>query len=481
MAIKLRKPILVGGIGISIALWIWNSLGESVIHLSELGTMGAIALGMGLWWWQQKNHSNEILLPVNRETVEKEIASATEAIAKVETEAPETDIFNLKAQIAKLPELLNRQELKIAVTGSKRVGKTSLKQILETQNIGKNVSFQETEPLSTQTEAKEQAAIKVSQASDLLLFISAGDLTDSEWQTLQELRASNLRLILIFNQQDRYLPEERAFIWQQLRQRVEQIIPKEDVVAISASPAKVKVRQHQEDGSVQEKMEQPLPEIISLSDRLEQIINQEREQLVVHTTYREAIALKVQSKEILNQARRDRAVPIVEQYQWIAAAAAFTNPVAALDLLASAAISAQMLVDLSDIYQQKFSLAQAQTASGTIGKLMVKLGVVELSTQTIASILKSHAVTYVAGGVLQGISAAYLTRLAGLSLIEYLQEQEINNSSNAQGFNLETLTLKLQQVFRQNQRAVLIQNFVKQALTRLSARSSESETIVSQA
>ncbi|NES87583.1 MAG: DUF697 domain-containing protein, partial [Moorea sp. SIO2B7] len=307
-------------------------------------------------------------------------------------------------------------------------------------------------------------------ASDLVLFLTAWDLTDSEWQILQQLKAANQRFLVIFSKQDRYLPEERGIILQQLRQRVEEIIREEDLVSISASPASVKVRQHQDDGSVQEWIEQQKAEVTLLSDRLKQILTQERQKLVWGTTWREAIKLKQEAKNILNEIRRDRAIPIIEQYQLIAAAAAFANPVAAFDLLATAAISGQMLVDLSDIYQQKFSLSQAQTVSGTIGKLMVQLGLVELSTQTISGILKSNAFTYVAGGAVQGVSAAYLTRLAGLSLIEYFQEQELSISSE-EGFNLERLEQKLKKVFQQNQRTAFLQGFVKQTLTSLSPES----------
>jgi len=98
-----------------------------------------------------------------------------------------------------------------------------------------------------------------------------------------------------------------------------------------------------------------------------------------------------------------------------------------------------------------------------MGKLMVQLGLVELSTQTISSLLKSNAFTYVAGGTIQGISAAYLTRIAGLSLIEYYQDQDItNNQENS--LNLEKLGDKIKQIFQQNQRTDFYQNFVKQAL-----------------
>jgi hypothetical protein len=66
----------------------------------------------------------------------------------------------------------------------------------------------------------------------------------------------------------------------------------------------------------------------------------------------------------------------------------------------------------------------------------------------------------------QGVSAAYLTRLAGLSLIEYFQEQEVSEATG-QGFNLERLGQKLQAVFQQNQRTAFLQGFVKQVVGRL--------------
>jgi hypothetical protein len=236
----------------------------------------------------------------------------------------------------------------------------------------------------------------------------------------------------------------------------------------------VKVRQHQPDASVQEWIEQQTPDLTVLTERLSQILTQQGQQLVWASTLRTATALKAEAKIALNQVRRDRALPLIEQYQWIAAAAAFANPVPALDLIATAAISAQLVIDLGKIYQQKFSLQQAQSVAKTLGSLMLKLGLVELSTQTIAGILKSNAFTYVAGGAVQGVSAAYLTRLAGLSLIEYFQEQENSeNPATGQPFNLDRLKQQLQKVFQQNQRTAFLQGFVKRAVGHLSPESSQ--------
>lgn len=240
----------------------------------------------------------------------------------------------------------------------------------------------------------------------------------------------------------------------------------ENVIGIAAAPSPVKVRQHQADGSAQEWMEQQAPDTKQLTQQLAQILAQSGQQLVWATTRRVAVDLKAEAKSVLNGVRRDRTLPVIEQYQWIAAAAAFANPVPALDILATAAINAQLVMELGGIYQQKFSLQQAQAVAGTMGSLMIKLGLVELSTKTISTVLKSNAITFVAGGVVQGLSAAYLTRLAGLSLIEYFQQQEAATNSET-GLNLDKLGQTLQNVFQQNQQMAFMQAFVKQGVERL--------------
>jgi hypothetical protein len=149
-------------------------------------------------------------------------------------------------------------------------------------------------------------------------------------------------------------------------------------------------------------------------------------------------------------------------------------------LLATTAISTQLVIDLGAIYQQKFSLDQAKTVAATLASQMLKLGLVELSTQTITGLLKSNAVTYVAGGAVQGISAAYFTRIAGLSLIEYFQSREGENAAIGI-LNIDQLTKTLQAVFMQNQQVSFLQSFINQVASRLSSQVSGPETVKSAA
>ncbi|MEH2122929.1 YcjF family protein [Nostoc sp.] len=468
MVVKLQRPILVGGLGLSFSLWMLDSWHDSIVQVGEFGLLSALAVGGGLWLFQQ-NRSKDSLkqldgMVVDRATVESAIAKTETVINQLAQEAENHPALEtLREQVAHLLLELDRQKIKVAVTGGKSVGKSTLIQVLEqnleTQNF---MSLQETPPLFREVGENSDAAILAEVAkSDFVLFLTNGDLTDSEFQTLQQLKAANQPNMLVFNKQDQYLTDESANILLSLKQRMQG-----NVVATAASPIAIKVRKHEADGSVQEWMEQPAADIQQLKQQLDEVLAQQRQRLVWVTTMRKAGLLKAEAKNWLNGTRRDRATPIIEQYQWIAAAAAFANPVPAFDILATAAINAQMVMDLGNIYQQKFSLEQAQTVAGTMGSLMLKLGLVELSTKAISTVLKSNAVTFVAGGVVQGVSAAYLTRVAGLSLVEYFQQQEIAIDSGT-GLNLDNLRQTLQKVFQQNQQIGFLQGFVKQGMKRL--------------
>ncbi|MEH2028010.1 YcjF family protein [Nostoc sp.] len=468
MVVKLQRPILVGGLGLSFSLWMLNSWHDSIVQVGEFGLLSALAVGGGLWLFQRNRPKDSLeqlnAMLVDRATVESAIAKTETVINQLAQEAENHPALEtLREQVAQLLLELDRQQIKVAVTGGKSVGKSTLIQVLEQNLETENfVSLQETAPLFREIGENSDAAILAEVAkSDFVLLLTNSDLTDSEFQTLQQLKAANQPTMLVFNKQDQYLADESASILLSLKQRMQG-----NVVATAASPIAIKVRKHEADGSVQEWMEKPAADIQQLTQQLGEVLAQQGQRLVLVTTMRKAGLLKAEAKNWLNATRRDRATPIIEQYQWIAAAAAFANPVPALDILATAAINAQMVMDLGNIYQQKFSLEQAQTVAGTMGSLMLKLGLVELSTKAISTVLKSNAVTFVAGGVVQGVSAAYLTRVAGLSLVEYFQQQEIAIDSGT-GLNLENLRQTLQKVFGQNQQIGFLQGFVKQGVKRL--------------
>ena len=136
MSVNWRQPILVGGVGLSFSLWLLQSFHDSVGQLGEFGMLGAVALGTGLWLFGKKTSKNLDLpllaSPVDRETVEKAIAKAETLITQLATEAENHNaLTQLRQRLTQLTTELDRQEIQLAVTGGKGVGKTKLVQVVE--------------------------------------------------------------------------------------------------------------------------------------------------------------------------------------------------------------------------------------------------------------------------------------------------------------------------------------------------------------
>lgn len=472
----LQKPLLVGGLGLTAGVWLLGSFDPHMIGMGSSAVWSAVALGSGLWWLNQKRRVERPLLPftpVDRTAVDKALAEVEVQINHLSTELnanlPETAvlILNLRQQLAALATELERKNIRLAFLGERSVGKTTLTQLLGDSSISvQETGIQPTDSASDKPEFySADSAVAYAENADLVMFLTTGDITDSEFQILKKLLVRNHRILLLFNKQDQYLTADRPVILQQIRDRMMGLLATEDIMAIAAQPVPIKVRKHQPDGTIEERFEQPAPDIAILQQRLQQVLTQESQQLILASVKRQAQALSAAVQTELNQVRRQRALPIIEQYQWVAAGAAFANPVPSLDLLATATINAQLVVDLGAIYQQQFSLDQAKTVMGNLASQMVKLGLVEMASQAIAPLLKSHALTYVAGGTLQGTSAAYLTRIAGLSLVEYFEEQSLDPALEP-NFKVDHLLQKIKAVFDANQRSEFLQSLVKQSLGR---------------
>lgn len=472
MALGIRQPILVGGLTLTAGAWMVNWIHPGAIHAGESLLWGAIAVGSGLWWMRQsKSRSLDLFAaaPVlDRASVEQSLAQVDAWLQRLHQEVelnqpPASALGALREQLIALRSGLDRQTLRLAIAGAKTSGKTTLAQHLSPVS-GSDATFPyPMDIIDLPTDAAPSSDLA---AADLVLFLVTGDLTDSDLTRLKQLQQDQHRILLTFNKSDHYLPDERPLILQQIRERVLGLVPVQDVVAIAAAPACLKVRQHQSDGTVQERLEQPTADLTALTERLDSLGMAAIPALVLATTDRQARHLTAAVKAELHRLRRDRALPLIEQAQWIAAAAAFATPIPSLDLVATASVTAQLVMDLGGVYRQKLSLDQAKTIATTLAETMVKLGLVEVTSQAIAPLLKSHALTFVAGGAVQGVSAAYFTRMAGLSLVEYFEEQETLEDGD-RGLHLDRLAQKLKAIFQETQRSAFAQTLVNQALQRL--------------
>lgn len=476
-----ERPILVGGLGLAASLSLLGGLHD--VFADSTTVAGLVAAGAGVWWWRRNspavpNAEPKPITPVERETVEAAIAalktdldSLQQEFSELDAENAETVVSALEAQRQSLQTELDRTELKVAIAGSPRSGKSTLKNhLLPLNPTAAQSSFTLTEiSLAAETPHPETMG-DILLHQDAVIYLVTEDLTESALTDLKTLAAAGQRVMLGLNKQDNYLPEDRGAILEQIRVRLRSLPQSVEGVAIATAPKSIKVRTFHASGQATERMETPVAEVSPVTAAVNTWRQNDVSHLVAQTVMRQVQQLRREIQASLNQVRRQQALPLVEQLQWTAAATAFASPVPSLDLLAAIAINGQLVMDLGRIYRQPLALDQAKAIASELAAVVVKLGIVELSTQLLTTALKSHAATFVVGGGVQAFSAAYLTRLSGEGLMAYFEERALTGQAE-KALSVDAIGQKLQALLPTTQRAEFLQTLINQGIQKLTPKS----------
>jgi uncharacterized protein len=463
----LKQLAVWGGAGLVVTGYGITHLPSPIELLCWAGVTGAGLWGVRRFWRSSIPLSQTTIRSLTLEQVKRAIAETKTQLEQLVCESSNGSTLqeHYRAQLTEIEQSLNRETLDLQIVGTRAVGKTTLRQLLEGQSqeqLQQSWSFVGSDGVCAEVVGADDAeALK---GADVVLFVVQGDLTQGEWVTLQHLQAQQKRVLILLNKQDLYLPTQAELLLEQIKQRVQGIVASEDVMAIATFPAPLKIRRHQPDGLYQDSWETPQPQIQPLLNRMETVAAQEVKQLVLQRAYQHTTAVQINLQNELNQLRRNRALPLIERYQWIAAGAAFANPLPSLDMVATAAITGKMIQDLAETYQIQLSLDRATQIAGVLAKTLIQMGVVEASSQFLSTALKGNAATYIVGGTLQGVGAAYFTRMAGLSLIELF---EVQFAAGA-GWQIDSAVLGqiVQRVFGQHQRLEVFKDLVHQTVKR---------------
>ncbi len=180
------------------------------------------------------------------------------------------------------------------------------------------------------------------------------------------------------------------------------------------------------DGRELEESVDELPDISPLAERIMAIVQRDGRELLAGNLLLQARGLAADARERIRGTLDRRAEEIVERAMWQAGAAAALSPVPLLDVAAGLAISTNMVLSLARVYRQTIDLEAASRLVAELGKnLLAILGAsaaAPLASTAVASVLKTApGVGTLAGGALQGLVQALVTRWIGRVFIVYFR------------------------------------------------------------
>jgi uncharacterized protein len=190
----------------------------------------------------------------------------------------------------------------------------------------------------------------------------------------------------------------------------------QDIIAVCANPQTVTL----ETG---ERIK-PDPDIMPLIKHIASVVRSEGDDLLADNILLQSQRLGDEARGLIDSQRRRQAEKIVDRYQWIGGGVVAMTPLPVVDMLAAAAVNAQMIVEIGKVYDIDIDITQGRELAMSLGKTLVSLGIVKGALTLVTTFLEVSIVGLVLGRAIQGVSAAYLTRIAGKSFIEYFRQDQ---------------------------------------------------------
>ena len=281
-----------------------------------------------------------------------------------------------------------------------------------------------------EVEGEEHAEVSADAArdADLVLLVVDGPLRDTEFLLLKRLAEMEKRVLLCLNKQDWYSDQQRAALLDQLAEQVQGIIPRDDILSVQASPVtRRRVRVLPDGGQAEEDVVEP-PDIQHLAERMMKVIRRDGPDLLLANLLLQSRGLYDDARTRVEAALDQRAWQIVDRYMWGAGGAAALSPLPIVDLAAGGAISVKMVIELARVYRQEMDPDAAVNLVGQLGKNLIGILGVSAATPAVTSAVASLLKTVpgagtIAGGALQGLVQALITRWIGAVFIAYFKNE----------------------------------------------------------
>ncbi len=352
------------------------------------------------------------------------------------------EVEALKQERERVEDELSRGDLEVVIFGTGSSGKTSLIRALLNEIVGdiapsfgstiisesyrlrlrginRGIQLIDTPGILEGGEAgrlREKDALTKASRADLMIVVVDRDLRKTEFKMIKSLAMVGKRLFLVLNKVDLLGIEEERRLLSVLRRRTQELIQPEDVITTTASPQTIP--------QVGTNPYQPLPEIDDLVRRLAKVLYDEGEELLSDNILLQCRNLGKVGKNILNSQRAKLAKKAVDRYGWISSGVVAINPLPGVELLGTAVVNAQMVIEIAKVYGVQLTRARAKELALSVGKTITGLGLVQGGLTIVSTSLAMTLPGLVVGRAVQSVTAAWLTRLAGASFITYFKQDQ---------------------------------------------------------
>lgn len=264
-------------------------------------------------------------------------------------------------------------------------------------------------------EERSELARRISRRADIVLMVCEGDLTHSEFQSLQQLVAANRAVLLVLNKADRYTAHELGLLLQRLRERCDGILLSKCIIPASADPRPETVIEVDANGRESEGQRMRPPDTAELKAHLWSLIESEGDTLAALNAALFASELDEKIATRIVAARKTVAEKIIRKYCVAKGLLVAFNPVPVADLLAAAGTDIALVIHLGEVYGFRLSRREASKLLFTISAQLIALMGAYWGVNLAASALKTASVglSTVLTATSQGALAWYATYLTG--------------------------------------------------------------------
>lgn len=267
-------------------------------------------------------------------------------------------------------------------------------------------------------------ATDAARRSDLILFVTDSDLNDVEHAAVRALAAVNKPLLVVLNKSDLYSPDQRQRLISVLRdERLDGLIPPENLVLAAAEPREIEYLIEAADGSTRSQWRKPAPNVTDVKARILELLAGEGLALIALNAALFAADSSDRVAALRVQLRDQQATITILSMATVKSLAVALNPIPVADILGGSALDATLVATLARIYGLEMSWSHAKTLATSILKAAGWVLLSEIITNWAASSLKGILIGYgpLITALPQGAAAGFSTFIVGQAAKYYFE------------------------------------------------------------